>query len=219
MRSLILELVLLAIVATPGGGGTLSCGEDRNGPFLPCPVMNPVNGHYYGMGYGRVDGRNFTWHEARDDAETLTFNGMRGYLATVTSPSESEFLKQSLSNYTATWMGASDAAVEGEWRWMTGPEAGQLFWHGDASGEALGFTDWHVGEPNDLGGLSSGEDYATFGHGDMHDGWNDLPNLAYDASWANGYLVEFSPVPEPSTYALLTIGGVALAIYARQRRT
>ena len=31
---------------------------------------------------------------------------------------------------------ASDQAVEGEWKWVDGPESGEIFWNGNASGSA-----------------------------------------------------------------------------------
>jgi hypothetical protein len=46
--------------------------------------------------------------------------------------------------------------------------------------------------------------------------WNDLPNN--DHSWQDGYLVEFSTVPEPSTYALAAIGLIGVAGVIRQRK-
>ncbi len=52
-----------------------------------------------------------------------------------------------LSERGIPWVAASDSAVEGVWRWVAGPEAGQLV---DASL-------WAAGEPNNVGD----EDYAV----------------------------------------------------------
>ncbi len=210
MSHFIRALVVLAILVNHSFAATLSCGADRSGPF-PCPVRSPENGHYYGAVYDRMDNmRPRSWLEARDLAATYTHLGVPAHLATVTSPSENEFLKGlRLSN--SFWIGASDSEVEGEWRWMTGPEAGQLFWNGAQDGTAVTFADWHNGEPNNFG---PPEHYATFGFGgNFRDGWNDLPNDGgIGLSWVSGYLVEF-PVPEPSSYALVAIGALTLAGY------
>lgn len=217
MRSIIRILFAWGWLSTPVAAATLWCGGNRNGPF-PCPVKNPDNGHYYGFVYERIDGRVISWLEARDQAETIFYRGTPGYLATVTSPSENDFLKQLLpGGGTAKWIGATDSLVEGEWRWATGPEAGQLFWQGAENGTAVMFADWHSGEPSNSRFGEEGEDYAAFGHSVFRNGWNDLPNDGIDASWVNGYVIEF-PVPEPSSYALALFGVAALIGIARIRQ-
>jgi hypothetical protein len=48
------------------------------------------------------------------------------------------------------WLGATDRAVEGEWRWTDA----ELFWLGGADGSAQNglFTGWYFREPNDVNG-------------------------------------------------------------------
>jgi hypothetical protein len=60
------------------------------------------------------------------------------------------------------WIGGSDAAVEGQWRWVDGPEAGDLFWNGAGAGGNIGaFANcWHPSEPNSA---FTGEDALTIG--------------------------------------------------------
>jgi hypothetical protein len=67
-----------------------------------------------------------TWDAARFDAKSRTHMSRPGYLATVTSKEEYAFVAGLLGNGFA-YLGGSDASVEGEWRWIDGPEAGQLF--------------------------------------------------------------------------------------------
>ncbi|GET40750.1 hypothetical protein [Microseira wollei] len=43
-------------------------------------LFNPATGHYYEFVPGR-----FTWNEAKSAAETRVFNGLQGYLTTITS--------------------------------------------------------------------------------------------------------------------------------------
>jgi len=83
-----------------------------------------------------------TWAEANDYAES---NG--GHLATITSQEEDDLLGE-----FGGWIGLTDQNVEGEWEWVTG--------------EAVDYTNWINGEPNDAGGA---EDYVER----YSNGWND----------------------------------------------
>jgi VCBS repeat-containing protein len=78
-----------------------------------------------------------------------------GYLATVTSAEEQQFLfnlMASSGNNTGGWLGGSDAASEGAWIWTGGAEAGTVFWNGLADGSAPAgqYENWAVGEPNEF---------------------------------------------------------------------
>jgi hypothetical protein len=89
-------------------------------------------------------------------------------------------------------MGASDAAVEGTWRWVTGPEgledagAGRNFFTGTANCCAVGgyYNNWDNLEPNNAGN----ENYAHFLVGGK---WNDYANTTSVA----GYVVEYGGMP------------------------
>jgi hypothetical protein len=75
-----------------------------------------------------------TWPDAAAYAETLTFRGVRGHLAVVTTEEEHAFLK---STFASGWLGASDMAEEGSFTWLYGAEAGtpvnlsRAFWYSD----------------------------------------------------------------------------------------
>jgi hypothetical protein len=58
-------------------------------------------------------------------------------LIRVDSPEENAWLAAELGD---SWLGASDASVEGEWHWADGT----LFWLGNANGTAQSglFTNW-----------------------------------------------------------------------------
>lgn len=147
----------------------------------------PDTGHYYEF----VSDVGISWTEARDAANTRTYFGLQGYLATITSRDEADFSwSQSLG---AGWIGASDAASEGDWRWVTGPEAGTPFWNGGSSGSTVSpynFAFWNTNEPNNW----NNEDYAHIT--DVNVGivgsWNDLPNNGGSGVYqAQGYVVEY----------------------------
>jgi len=134
---------------------------------------------------------NINWTDARAAAKLRTFNGLTGYLANLTSTNESTFIQSKLS--VNGWIGASDQAVEGQWRWMDGPEAGLQFYQGAVGGANVSggagqvtsaYSNWAAGEPNDSGG---NEDAAyAIGGGS----WNDYPTTTSVAA----YIVEYGGV-------------------------
>ncbi len=87
----------------------------------------PSTGHYYEY----VPSLGITWTDAKVAAEGRTYFGLQGYLATITSADEAQLSGKQAGG--AGWIGGSDAAVEGVWRWVTGPEAGTIFWNGLAN--------------------------------------------------------------------------------------
>ena len=174
---------------------TLSSGDTRTFSI----VMNEANylestGHYYEY----VPSLGITWTAARDAAALRTFYGLQGYLATISIQDESDLLGSQAPG--AGWIGASDAATEGDWYWVTGPEAGTLFWRGTASGTAFAYEFWNSGEPNQSGN----EDYAHItapGVG-LSGSWNDLSNTGSASGdyQPKGYLVEYGGMPGDPPY-------------------
>ncbi|CAN5746603.1 hypothetical protein BH11PAT2_BH11PAT2_01170 [soil metagenome] len=138
-------------------------------------VFFTTNNHLYKFVAG-----SFTWDAAKAAAEAQTAYGVAGYLATITSQAENDFVSGRLTG--DGWLGGSDAAVEGDWRWVTGPEAGTLFWRGIGNGSAQGgnYAHWNSGEPNQSGNEDCAETYVASGS------WNDL-----DCGSQLGYVAEF----------------------------
>lgn len=158
---------------------------------------------------------NETWQDAKVAAEGRIFQTLRGYLATVMSLEELEFIRANVTR-TLAWAGGSDESGEDVWRWVTGPEAGQIFYDGnDAS--ATTFAPWAPGEPNDCCG---GEDHLHLNwNGDGE--WNDHGGPG-NSGQMNGYVVEygeiFAEVSEPGNLALLalSLAGCAVALGRRK---
>lgn len=80
-------------------------------------------------------GSSITATDARTAALARSINGVSGYLANITSSEENSFVAARITQ--DGWFGASDAALEGDWVWLDGPESGTLFWRGTAGGTAF----------------------------------------------------------------------------------
>ncbi|MFN7933007.1 MAG: PEP-CTERM sorting domain-containing protein [Bryobacteraceae bacterium] len=171
------------------------------------------NGHWYEYVPAISIFSPVSFDTARAAALASTHMGMAGYLATVTSAGEQAFIENSFSfllGFGATgtaFLGASDNAVQGEFRWLEGPEAGQL----------VSYTNWLPGYPNTSGDiLQLYINAATLGAPPLF-GWiNGDPG-------ALGYVIEYSGtgdggVPEPGTLWLV-VGGVAALAWRRSSGT
>jgi hypothetical protein len=161
-------------------------------------LVASANGHFYEFVPGQVD-----WATAKAGAAGRTYLGVAGYLATITSADENEFVRQTLND--VAWIGASDDvaeidaatgtatfadqnAAEGHWHWVTGPEAGTNFSNGDTTPVPVAgqFADWNAGEPNNDAGS---ENFASMLIGAGTTGkWNDLSG---GAGGTAGYVVEY----------------------------
>lgn len=114
---------------------------------LAGPIRNPANGSSY---YLLSDS---SWLRAQAKARALG-----GNLATVSSQAENEWILSTLGRWDVAqpailWIGFTDEAQEGSFRWI--------------SGEANRYSNWRGGEPNNAVG---GENYVNM----WPDGtWND----------------------------------------------
>jgi len=189
-------------------------------------------GHFYRY----IDKTGIAWSTSKSEAESavMKYHGLQGYLATITSLDENNFIKSKTTG--VGWIGASDQAVEGEWRWVTGPEGtedngkGLLFWKGSGYqaktnpasygpvnnayfnwnrwdvpySSSLAITNW---EPNDSGG---NEDYAhiTYFPSTPNDSykWNDLPNNGGTGDYVpQGYLIEYGGMKDDPVVNLTAV--------------
>ena len=159
---------------------------------------NPLTEHFYE--YVASSG---SWTSAKTSAENRSYFGRVGYLATMSSEAENNFIWRIMAN--DGWFGgcdelsqvntakgttafASQAAVEGKWHWVTGPEKGTQFSNGNTPSTTVisgQYHKWASGEPNNSGG----EHYAQF-YSANSGSWNDLPNTTLP-----GYICEYGDMP------------------------
>lgn len=164
-------------------------------------------------------GDPISWSGAKAAAEASVFGGVSGHLVTILSGLENAFVLGLLGDVADdpipfVIIGATDGAVEGEWRWVTG----ELFWQGNAAGTAVLYSNWSPGQPDDFDNIQEfGAMLArSFFPGQSPGQWDDVP----DCCFITNYVVEYesaSPVPEPTTIVLFSAGALLLA--RRRRRT
>lgn len=128
-------------------------------------LSNELNGHWY----QRVDDTQ-GWHGAKSACEKRG-----GYLATVTSGEESDFIARNFikegKNPGGIWLGATNEGAD-TWHWVTGEE-----WT---------YNNWNEGEPNNSPGTikNGSEHYLVMGHFQDKSRWNDIN------TYSNGLLID-----------------------------
>jgi hypothetical protein len=145
---------------------------------------NGTNGHFY-----RPISTGTTYTNARTAALNTTFKGQQGYLVTITSADEDQFIFNNVPQ-SNIWFALTDEVTEGRWVIDAGPERGTVIKtsNGQFTGNIVGqYNNWASGEPNDWGG---NEDYAvTKWNGSQ---WNDLGN-----GYNNPYVIEYGTWTNP----------------------
>lgn len=168
---------------------TLTMGATRSDVKISISIQeydanffyNPINNHFYRYIAGTV-----TYSAARTAAAGTTYKGKTGYLLTITSQSENDFININTIG-TNIWFALSDEGAEGIWKIDAGPENGITIktQNGQTAGNVSGqYNNWCSNEPNN----SNNEDYAvTKWNGGTC--WNDV-------SGSNGsilgYIIEYS---------------------------
>ena len=185
-------------------------------------------GHYYkyfstapnvtsDLGYNRD---SIDWWEAKRRAEQSTCGGMRGYLVSIETAAENEFIKDAVMCDNSTASGCTGVTpfhvAAGETRAnyygsrLDGSNDQHYLWlansdwrvpltmrseSGPEMGATLSFTSWQSGEPNGGGGAEDYTDMEINRSGRTNGGWNDLhriPNCNSNGlDCITGYVVEY----------------------------
>ncbi len=165
------------------GGATPSTALRTITFGMGAAVANSSNGHFY-----EFVSSSGTWTTAKNAAAARTYLGLHGYLATLTSAAENDFVRGKLTS--DGWFGAQatpETSFPRTWYWVTGPETGTAICSNPSSGSCTSisgaFSNWAGGEPNNAGGEGCSQIYfANVGR------WNDLP---CNSTTLAGYLVEY----------------------------
>lgn len=179
----------------------------------PIAVTGPIqwtsgsggNDHFYQLFFDNATGGGIAWTAANTYATSIG-----QHLVTLTSAAEENFVNTTFNpsmpsgsgNAGGTccphfWIGLFSPTANGTYQWVTG--------------EALGYTNWIPGEPNNPGS----EPYVV-DRWQAQSGWNNLPNTAFSPA---SFFVTETSVPEPGSLILFGTGAVVLAWRRRAHRT
>lgn len=127
------------------------------------------NGHYYYV-YELDD--ITTWDEAKEYCKS-----QGGYLATITSKNEDEFVYSYLRNnfeFESAYFGFTDQNEEGNWNWD--------------NGEENTYTNWYLGEPNG----DTNENFAMYYYKFSNGSWNDGDFGDFTVNGGKAFICEWS---------------------------
>lgn len=126
------------------------------------PIYVPEDAVYFEGGWYKIILEKESWSKANEKAES-----MEGHLAWIKNEETQEFLTQ-LAENIRLWLGASDAEVEGLWKWT--------------DGEKVKFKNWGKDQPFNW---KNRQHYLCLDeNGNWEDLWNLTPHIA-------GYIVQW----------------------------
>ena len=174
---------------------------------LSGPIVNPNNGNTYYL----LESVPSTSVPNPFDASQAEAQSLGGNLVTVNDAAEDAWIFDTFnqaaidaspaSNRKSLLLGLSDEAIEGTFQWV--------------SGEALGYTNWGVGQPQ---AIDPDEDFVgialsnnAFIQGSK---WHDIVFAAGDVVYG---VVEVA-VPEPTTAMLLVVSCFVVVVSRRPSR-
>ncbi len=161
--------------------------------------FNPANGHIY-----QFVATPTTWQDALLTAEAASLAGVSGHLLTIASAGEQSFIEANFpTGLWLIWIAASDADVEGQWMWLSGPETGTpvsyVNWDTGPGGAYPAQPDGGTGENfAAMGGLVASSFYGV----DTPFLWVDGPSI--NAGQGVGFVIEYSGLVSTTTTDTLT---------------
>lgn len=157
----------------------------------------PTNGHFYRpmSGFTGVTAFSGTSPTAYNNLKTYctqqTFKGQTGYLMTITSADEDNFVINNVPGNNIIFA-LTDNVTEGTFKIDAGPETGTTVRIGGTNQQGQ-YNNWAGGEPNNWG---AGEDYVvTKWNGSQ---WNDFgPEATAFPGGLGGYVIEYGTWTNP----------------------
>ena len=137
-----------------------------------CYVENTTDGRGAWNNTNLSGNNQLWWGQARLRAENSTYYNLSGYLATITSDAENDYvldkIRDSGGNPIAAWFGGTDNsggesvlsnASENNWVWAGGPERNTVFFTDDGNSSNDAYVNWRNNEPNNCCGGMYNNDY------------------------------------------------------------
>jgi hypothetical protein len=147
-------------------------------------AYNQGTGSFY-----KYVGTAATWENANTQAANSSIMGIAGHLVHINNANENDYIK-AIYNTNPGWLGGSDKASDGAWKWYYGSAAGESFPNTSVSNFIIDFStykNWAPGEPN--GGAN--ESYAQMNHPSLSSGqWLDIAQT--NSSMTNPYIIEYN---------------------------
>ena len=132
--------------------------------------------------YKLLSSTQTTYTTAASAASGTLLSGIAGQLVTIRSASENQFIQNigaPAGNFI--WLGATDEANEGTWRWRSGSVDADTFWQGTSTGYMVSqYSNFLAGEPQNS---AANEDYGVLFTTDGQ--WRDTTGIAANvvAEW------------------------------------